>query len=78
MTNASITEAALAVLDAGDALISLLDRLGNVKTDRSNLDDHPLLAECLVTRILHHAEDWRTASRQLLNRLIDEQEEPQL
>jgi len=74
MTNASITEAALAVLDAGDALISTLDRLDGLV----NTGDNRLLSENLATRILHHAEDWRTASRQLLNRLIDEQEEPQL
>lgn len=76
MTNPApaLTEAALAVLDAGDALINLLDRLEGLAGSSGNR----VLAENLVVSILHHAEDWRTASRQLLNRLIDEQEEPQL
>lgn len=76
MTNPApaLTEAALAVLDAGDALINLLDRLEGLAGSSGNR----VLAENLVVSILHHAEDWRTASRRLLTSLIDNNEEPQL
>ncbi len=83
MTNPApaITDAAIAVLDAGDALISLLDRLEGLVSISGNR----VLAENLVVSILQNAEDWRTASRQLLTSLIqlltsliDATEEPPL
>lgn len=76
MTNPApaITEAAIAALDAGDALISLLDRMEGLVSISGNR----VLAENLVVSILQNAEDWRTASRQLLTSLIDATEEPPL
>lgn len=76
MTNPApaLTEAALAVLDAGDALINLLDRLEGL----AGISGNRVLAENLVVQILQISEDWRTASRRLLTSLIDNNEEPQL
>lgn len=76
MTNPApaLTEAALAVLDAGDALINLLDRLEGL----AGISGNRVLAENLVVQILQISEDWRTTSRRLLTSLIDNNEEPQL
>lgn len=84
MTNPApaITDAAIAVLDAGDAIFRLLDRLEGLVSISGNR----VLAENLaVSILLQNAEDWRTASRQLLTSLIqlltsliDATEEPPL
>lgn len=84
MTNPApaITDAAIAVLDAGDAIFRLLDRLEGLVSISGNR----VLAENLgIVSILQNAEDWRTASRQLLTSLIqlltsliDATEEPPL
>lgn len=66
-----VAEAAIAVLDAGDALISLLDRLEGLVGSAAGR----VLSESLAMRLLHAADAWRTASLQLLTTLNDDDED---
>ena len=66
-----VTEAAIAVLDAGDALISLLDRLEGLVDSTAGR----VLSASLAMRLLHAADAWHTASRQLLDSLNDDEDE---
>lgn len=61
-----VAAAAIAVLDAGDGLIALMERLEGLA--------HPSQGY-LVVRILRAQEAWRTASRQLLDSLNDDEED---
>lgn len=66
-----VAEAAIAVLDAGDGLLSLLERL-EVLVESAPTQ---ALRESLVVRVLHAQEAWRTASRLLLDSLNDDEDE---
>ena len=66
-----VAGASIAVLDAADGLLTLLERLevlvGSAPTQA--------LRESLVVRVLHAQEAWRTASRLLLDSLNDDEDE---
>lgn len=56
-----VAVAAIAVLDAGDALIGLLDRVEGLIGNTASL--------------IQAADAWRTASRELLDTLNDDEDE---
>lgn len=66
-----VAAAAIAVLDAGDGLMTLLGRLEVLAGTAATRH----LSEALVVRILRAEEGWRTASRTLLDSLNDDEEE---
>ena len=61
-----VAEASIAVLDAGDSMLTLLERLEGMTPSGLGL---------LAVRILRAESAWRTASRLLLDRLNDDEDE---
>ncbi len=66
-----VAAAAIAVLDAGDALLTLLGRVDGLNSHAAA----GALVGSLSLRILHAHDTWITASRQLLDTLNDDEEE---
>jgi hypothetical protein len=65
-----VAEAAIAVLDAGDALLTLLDRVEGLAA----ASPCPM-SGVLVFSFRRAHDTWRTASRNLLDTLNDDEEE---